>query len=200
MTPGIGSPRAARRAAHTPRRGTHARERAQQCAPLFRQRSGQHRGGRGRLGGGEGVEQGPASHLLDDAEGEFQVVGRPGLLERIEQESREAQIGKNVRLAVINTKNGRIFLINPKITKKSLLKEWGEEGCLSVPGVFGQVKRHKKITCEYLDQKSVENAIKAEGLLARVIQHEIDHLDGILFIDKAKNLKHDRITTLPKGA
>ena len=110
------------------------------------------------------------------------------------------QIGKNVRLAVINTKNGRIFLINPKITKKSLLKEWGEEGCLSVPGVFGQVKRHKKITCEYLDQKSVENAIKAEGLLARVIQHEIDHLDGILFIDKAKNLKHDRITTLPKGA
>jgi peptide deformylase len=100
------------------------------------------------------------------------------------------QIGENIRLIIINTKDGGVVMINPKITKKSLTKEWGEEGCLSVPGVFGQVKRHKKIECEYLDKTGKEIKIKAEGLMARVIQHEIDHLDGVLFIDKAKDIKH----------
>lgn len=100
------------------------------------------------------------------------------------------QIGKNIRLIVINTKDGVICMVNPKITKKSLRKEWDEEGCLSVPGTFGQVKRCKKITCKYLDKKGKEQTIEGEGLLARVLQHEIDHLDGILFIDKAKDL-HD---------
>lgn len=99
------------------------------------------------------------------------------------------QIGQNVRLIVINTKNGPILLFNPKIIKKSLLKEWGEEGCLSVPMTFGDVKRHKKITCVFCNRRGKSDKIKASGFLARVIQHEIDHLDGILFIDKAKNLK-----------
>ena len=99
------------------------------------------------------------------------------------------QIGQNIRLIVINAKDGAICMINPKITKKSLIKEWGEEGCLSVPDVFGQVKRHKKITCKYLDKNGKEKKIQAQGLMARVIQHEIDHLDGILFIDKAKGIK-----------
>ncbi|MEA3464165.1 MAG: peptide deformylase [Patescibacteria group bacterium] len=96
------------------------------------------------------------------------------------------QIGKNIRLIVINTKDGHVCMINPKITKKSWAKEWGEEGCLSIPNVFGQVKRHKKINCEYLDKNGKEIKIIAQGLMARVIQHEIDHLDGILFIDKTK--------------
>lgn len=99
------------------------------------------------------------------------------------------QIGENIRLAVINTKDGIIMLINPKITRKSLGKEWGEEGCLSLPNIFGQVKRHKEITCEYFDINAKEKKLKAKGLLARVIQHEVDHLDGILFIDKAKDVK-----------
>jgi peptide deformylase len=99
------------------------------------------------------------------------------------------QIGKSLRLAIINTKDGPLFIFNPKIIKKSLTKEWGEEGCLSVPGFFGEVRRHKKITCEYVDEKGEKKIIKAEGLLARVFQHEIDHLDGILFISKAKNVK-----------
>ena len=99
------------------------------------------------------------------------------------------QIGKNIRLCVINTKEGQIGLINPKITKKSWKKEWGEEGCLSLPNIFGQVKRHGKITCKYLDKNGEEAKIDADGLLARVIQHETDHLDGILFIDKAKDVK-----------
>ncbi len=99
------------------------------------------------------------------------------------------QIGQNIRLIVVNTKGGAVCMINPKITKKSLTKEWGEEGCLSIPDVFGKVKRHKKINCKYLDKNNKEKKIQAQGLMARVIQHEIDHLDGVLFIDKAKGIK-----------
>ena len=99
------------------------------------------------------------------------------------------QIGKSIRLIVVRYKDNNLIIINPKIIKKSLLKDWDEEGCLSVPGVFGYVKRCKKITVKYLDESGKEKKLSAEGLLARIIQHEIDHLDGILFIDKAKNLK-----------
>lgn len=116
------------------------------------------------------------------------------------------QVNKNIRLIVINVreaeqrigkkildniKSGTICLINPKITKKSWAKEWGEEGCLSLPEVFGQVKRHKKIKCKYFNNQGKLHMVDAEGLLARVIQHEVDHLDGILFIDKARNIKKD---------
>ena len=99
------------------------------------------------------------------------------------------QIGKNIRLITVNTKGGVIVFINPKITRRSFSKEWGEEGCLSVPGIFGQVKRNKKVKCCYFDINSNSKKIEASGLLARVIQHEINHLDGILFIDKAKAIK-----------
>jgi len=99
------------------------------------------------------------------------------------------QIGENIRLIVINTQDGPICLLNPRITKKSWSKENGEEGCLSVPSIFGEVRRHKKIDCLYLNTKGKKIKMQANGLLARVIQHEIDHLDGILFIDKAKNVK-----------
>ncbi len=99
------------------------------------------------------------------------------------------QIGKNKRIIVINAKDGIIYMVNPKITKKSLVREWGQEGCLSVPDVFGKVKRNKKITCCYIDLRGQAKKITAQGLMARVIQHEIDHLDGILFIDKAKDLE-----------
>lgn len=98
------------------------------------------------------------------------------------------QIGENIRLIIVNVKDGSIIMINPKITNKSLAKEYGEEGCLSIPGVFGQVKRSKKITCKYLDMQGKTIKITALGFLARVIQHEIDHLDGILFIEKAKDI------------
>lgn len=98
------------------------------------------------------------------------------------------QVGQNVRLIVINHQDSPLAMINPKIIKKSLLKEWGEEGCLSVPGRFGEVKRFKKIKAEYLDSAGEKKQIDAQGLLARVIQHEVDHLDGILFIDKARKI------------
>ncbi|MFH0840599.1 MAG: peptide deformylase [bacterium] len=104
------------------------------------------------------------------------------------------QISKNIRLIVINTKEGPLVMINPKLSKKSFIKEWDSEGCLSVLDkdgniIYGDVKRHRKVTCKFTDQTGKERMIKAKGLMARVIQHEIDHLDGILFIDKAKHIK-----------
>jgi len=97
------------------------------------------------------------------------------------------QIGKNIRLIVVNSDEGVIHMINPKITKKSFAKEFGEEGCLSIPDIFLKIERHKKVNCKYLDLNGNEKKIKASGMLARIIQHEVDHLDGILFIDYEKN-------------
>lgn len=99
------------------------------------------------------------------------------------------QVGKNIRVITINTKEQPIIMINPIITKKSIFKEWGEEGCLSVPDTFGMVKRHKNLSCSYLDKFGNKKIIEAKGFMARIIQHEIDHLDTILFIDIAKNIK-----------
>jgi len=94
------------------------------------------------------------------------------------------QVGENHRLIVIDTKNGPIAFFNPRILWKSLSKELGEEGCLSVPNVFGLVKRAKNVVVSYVDLDCTKRVLKARGMLARVLQHEIDHLDGILFIDK----------------
>lgn len=101
------------------------------------------------------------------------------------------QIGKNIRFIVINIKDGPIAIFDPKVLRKSFRKEWGEEGCLSVPNIFGQVKRSKKIICEYYNDQAKKIRIEAEGIMARIWQHEIDHLDGILFIDKAKQVKQN---------
>jgi len=98
------------------------------------------------------------------------------------------QVGQNIRLIVVHIKDKAMAIINPKIIKRSIIKEWGEEGCLSVPGKYGEVRRCKKVTVKYLDDKGKPHQIIAEGLFARVIQHENDHLDGILFIDKARNI------------
>ncbi|MFZ5365577.1 MAG: peptide deformylase [Patescibacteria group bacterium] len=94
------------------------------------------------------------------------------------------QIGTNKRICVINTENGDLVLINPRIIRKSLKKIIDEEGCLSVPGIFGTVKRYKKIKVKALDINGREMIFVAAGMFARVIQHEVDHLDGVLFIDK----------------
>jgi len=104
-----------------------------------------------------------------------------------------SQINKSLRIIIVNTEKGAIALINPKITKKSWKREDGEEGCLSIPGIFGIVKRYKSITVNFIDQNGDSRELKASDLLARIIQHEIDHLDGILFIDKAKKITHGKI-------
>lgn len=81
-----------------------------------------------------------------------------------------------------------LVVINPVITKHSLLKETGEECCLSVPGVMGLVKRWKWVTVTYLDRTGTPTTLRTSGLLAKVFQHEIDHLDGILFVERSKKL------------
>jgi peptide deformylase len=79
-------------------------------------------------------------------------------------------------------------VFNPKITRASKEKTNLEEGCLSVPNTYGMVERPEKITFGGFDQNAKKLKIKAWGLLARVLQHEVDHLNGILFVDKATNI------------
>ncbi len=95
------------------------------------------------------------------------------------------QVGENIRmiLVLLNNKN-LIPMINPVITVHSDATEIGEEGCLSLPGIWGNVKRYKEITARYQNEKGEKQILKLEGFNARIIQHEIDHLDGILFIDR----------------
>lgn len=102
------------------------------------------------------------------------------------------QVGKNIRLIVLNNNDQALIMINPQITKKSWAKEVDQEGCLSVLNKKGEiyylpVSRNKKVNCIYFDENGKKQKIEAEGLLARAIQHEIDHLDGILFIDRAED-------------
>ncbi len=99
------------------------------------------------------------------------------------------QIGKNIRMVVIRYEDEDLTLINPLVVTKSFFKEWGEEGCLSVPGKIGEVKRYKRVKVKFLDAENKEQILEAQGLLARILQHEIDHLDGVLFIDKARKIK-----------
>lgn len=101
------------------------------------------------------------------------------------------QIGEPIRIVAIQNGENAIVLVNPKICGKSFSKVVMEEGCLSVPGVFGNVKRPKSIRVKAFNQEGKAVDFKADGLLARVIQHETDHLDGILFIDKMIKREND---------
>lgn len=88
--------------------------------------------------------------------------------------------------------------MNPVIVPVGNTVIEAEEGCLSVPGIFGDVKRFQKIKCVFFDESGRKRHLTAQGLFARVIQHETDHLDGILFIDKAKRL-HRYLTKEDEG-
>lgn len=94
------------------------------------------------------------------------------------------QVGINQRLILVTLDNKIVVpMINPKIISHSDFVEFGEEGCLSIPGKWGQVRRYSEIIVEYLDEKEDKKILKLNSFNARVVQHEIDHLDGILFID-----------------
>jgi peptide deformylase len=84
-----------------------------------------------------------------------------------------------------------MVFINPKIVKLSKDKEWTPEGCLSVRPVYGKTYRSKKATVEAYDENGVKFSRGASGLLAQIFQHETDHLNGILFIDHAKDLREE---------
>ncbi len=94
------------------------------------------------------------------------------------------QVSKNLRLCLVSTEKGVKTLINPKIIWKSLRKEIEEEGCLSCEGAYGLVKRNKVIYVKAMNEHGKGIRFRAQGLFARVIQHEVDHLDGVLIIDK----------------
>ena len=84
-----------------------------------------------------------------------------------------------------------LIFINPEISKLSREKEWLPEGCLSVRWLYGQTQRSKKATIKAYDENGKKFTRGASGLLAQIFQHETDHLKGILFIDKAKNIKEE---------
>ena len=96
-----------------------------------------------------------------------------------EEEGEEEKPPKPKKLFVI---------INPEIIKKSEEKVLGVEGCLSIPGIVGEVDRHEKVHVQALNRHGKPVKIKAEGWLARIFQHEIDHLNGEVFVDKATQL------------
>ena len=99
------------------------------------------------------------------------------------------QVGSDLRICLINVDSELLILVNPEIKSYSRKKETAEEGCLSFPGKFLPIERSLKVKvkAQHLSGKKIK--IKAEGLLARVMQHEIDHLDGVLFIDRLKEHK-----------
>jgi len=90
-------------------------------------------------------------------------------------------------------KKNPLFFINPEIIEKSKNLSTYEEGCLSVPGQFAEIDRPDKCHLKYLDYHGNKKEIKAEGMLATCIQHEMDHLEGILFIDYLSKLKKTMI-------
>ena len=108
------------------------------------------------------------------------------------------QVGVPIRIIVMdickkeNKKEPRYF-VNPIIKNKDPLKATYEEGCLSVPNQFADIDRPSKCEVEYLDYNGQKQLLKAEGLLATCIQHEMDHLEGILFIDYLSKLKRSMI-------
>ena len=109
-----------------------------------------------------------------------------------------AQVGILKRLVVIDIskeeeKKKPIFLINPQIIHQSKKTSVYEEGCLSLPGQFAEIERPAECTIKYIDYDGKEKELKSDGLLATCIQHEIDHLNGILFIDYLSKLKKDMI-------
>ncbi len=111
------------------------------------------------------------------------------------------QIGKSLRIFVIaeNILDKNYYptaFINPEIKKPSKETVLMEEGCLSVPGIYGIVERPRKIKIKAVNELGHKIEFKADLLLARVIQHEYDHLEGILFIDKAKELYKQNVNKI----
>jgi len=108
------------------------------------------------------------------------------------------QIGFPQRIIVMDISKDKknknpMYFVNPIILNKAIEQSTYEEGCLSVPNQFAEIYRPNKCEVEYLDYNGEKKLLKAEGLLATCIQHEIDHLEGILFIDYLSKLKKSMI-------
>jgi len=103
------------------------------------------------------------------------------------------QVGVSLRIFVMDDgKRGARAIVNPVVTERGgAVKE--EEGCLSLPGIFAEVERSQWLRLEALDGEGEPIALEAKGLQAKIIQHELDHLDGVLFIDRLPPVTRDRI-------
>jgi len=107
------------------------------------------------------------------------------------------QIGVPIALAVLrpdrhdekNKDRGHVVIINPKITEYSKKKVKGVEGCMSCRQIVGEVERSESITVEYIDEKGEKQREEASGWWARIFQHEVDHLNGIVFIERMDDMK-----------
>lgn len=118
--------------------------------------------------------------LIDDMKKTMKVEKGVGLA--------APQIGKHIRLIIVETEEGPKAFVNPKIIATSNKMVDSEEGCLSIPGVYGIVKRHKSIKLKAKDRHGNPIREKIGGFPAIIFQHEIDHLNGVLFIDRAEEI------------
>ncbi len=98
------------------------------------------------------------------------------------------QVGVFKRVILIAEKDGIVPYFNPEILSASWKKNVDVEGCLSVPGVFGTVRRSDRVRVRYTDSKGLQHEEEARDFRARVFQHEVDHLNGVLFIDKVEKI------------
>ena len=108
------------------------------------------------------------------------------------------QIGESIRMVTIDVseeKNQLITMINPEIIATGAEKDIGEEGCLSLPGIYEKVNRYTEVTVRFQDLDGNTVEIEADGLLAVCIQHELDHLEGKVFVDHLSQLKRNRACT-----
>ena len=153
----------------------------------------------------EGTEKMAIRNILRDSDGRLRKKSRP--VERFDERLLELlgdmadtmhkadgvghaapQVGILRRAVVIDIGEGVIEMINPEIVWKSGELVDDAEGCLSSPGEYGMVKRPQKVKAVYCDRSGVRRELEGEGLLARAICHELDHLDGVLFKDLASEM------------
>jgi peptide deformylase len=139
------------------------------------------------------------AHKVTDFGPEFQA-----LVDDMVETMREApgvglaapQVGESIRLIVVEFGDeededapAKLYaMVNPEITRRSDETLLGTEGCLSIPGIQGEVERAAAVTVKGLNRRGRPMTVKAKGWLARIFQHEIDHLDGVLFVDRAQKL------------
>lgn len=101
------------------------------------------------------------------------------------------QVDKSIRLIIVDTADGPQAFFNPRILWQSLTTAVDEEGCLSIPNTYGLVKRPRSIITSYHDTTGQRQRLRGRGLFARVLCHEIDHLNGVLFTDRmTKEVRH----------
>ena len=133
---------------------------------------------------------GSVQQLIDDMVETMHEVGGVGLA--------APQVGVSLRVIVIELPGEEtLALVNPQIVKRSGEREV-EEGCLSVPGYRGEIRRSVKVVAKGLDRHGREVRIKGEELMAQAVEHEIDHLNGVLYIDHLESM--DKLSKLEPGA